>query len=40
MATSFANNNHLQAISQKLKKKTGTYSEKSSIYMGFHLHVY
>jgi hypothetical protein len=36
MATIFG---HHQAISQKLKK-AGTYSAKSSIYMGSHLHVY
>jgi len=39
MATSFGHNGHNQTISQKIKK-AGTYSAKSSIYMGFHLHTH
>jgi hypothetical protein len=39
MDTSFDHNGDHQAISQKLKE-AGTYSEKPSIYMGFHLHLY
>ena len=39
-ATSFGHNGHHQAISQKLKKKAGTYGAKSSIYMGSHLHLH
>jgi len=40
MATSFGHNSHHQAISQKLKKKAGTYSAKPSVYMGSHFHLY
>jgi len=36
MATSFGLNDHHQAISQTLKK-CGTYSAKSSIYMGSYI---
>jgi hypothetical protein len=39
MATSFGLEGHHQAISHKFKK-SGTYSAKSSIYMGLHLHVF
>jgi len=39
MATSFGHNGHHQAISQKLKK-AGTYSARSSIYVGSHLHLF
>ena len=39
MATIFGHNSHHQAISQKLKK-AGTYSAKSSVYMGSRLHLY
>jgi len=37
IATSFGHNGHHQAISHK--KKEGTYSAKSSVYMGSHLHL-
>jgi hypothetical protein len=39
MATSFSHNNECLAISQTLTK-AGTYSAKSSIYMGSHLQSY
>ena len=39
MAASFGHNGHHQAISQKLKN-SGTYSAKSSVYTGSHLHLY
>jgi hypothetical protein len=38
MGTIFGHNGHHQENLQKLKK-AGTYSAKSSIYMGFHLHL-
>jgi len=39
MATSFDHKGHYQTTSQKLRK-AGTYSAKSSVYIGSHLHSY